>query len=68
MSRDISVPPLLKTIKLPPLIGMIALGFIARNYLGPMMDSFPNKWGSYIRSSALSFLLVRGGMQVTFQG
>lgn len=63
---EIKIQPILKSVSIPPLIGMIAMGFIARNFFGSVVAPFPTKWGGYIRSCTLSFLLVRGGMQVAF--
>jgi len=47
---------------------MIILGCIARNLFGSVMDAYPTLWTSYIRSICLSILLIRGGLQVSFQG
>jgi solute carrier family 9B (sodium/hydrogen exchanger), member 1/2 len=51
-----------KGIQIPSLITMIIMGCIARNLFGRVQDPFPNLWSSYIRSFALSFLLIRGGL------
>ena len=60
--------PLIKIVQIPSLIIMIIIGCIARNLFGHSMNAWPSLWSSYIRSIALCFLLMRGGMQVTFQG
>ncbi len=38
------VRPLLKVINIPPIIGMVIMGFIVRNLFGPIMDYYPSKW------------------------
>ncbi|CDW89456.1 mitochondrial sodium hydrogen exchanger nha2 [Stylonychia lemnae] len=60
--------PVIKKVQVPSLIVMIILGCIARNLFGKVMDAYPTLWTSYIRSICLSILLIRGGLQVTFQG
>jgi hypothetical protein len=61
-------PQLIKVVAVPPLILMIIMGCIARNYFGDIMLSFPSLWSQYIRSICLGILLIRGGLKVTFQG
>ena len=50
--------PINKTILIPPLIGMIVFGCIARNFFGPYMDNYNMEWGAYIRMGALSVILL----------
>jgi len=38
------IKPILKSVRLPPLIGMIIMGLIARNFFGPIMDAYPKVW------------------------
>ncbi len=54
------------TIKIPPLIGMIIGGIVARNFFGPYMDNFNDQWGTYIRMICLSVILLEGGMELEF--
>ena len=56
--------PLLRYVTIPPLIGMIFLGFIARNFFGGVMEAYPNKWAAYIRVICLCTLMLRGGINV----
>ena len=60
--------PIIKKVQVPSLIVMIIMGCIARNLFGKVMDAYPTLWSSYIRSICLSILLIRGGLQVSFQG
>ena len=62
------VKPILKHVSIPPLIGMIFMGFIARNYVGGPMDAYNNRWASFIKYICLCMLMVRGGLNVTFRG
>lgn len=59
---------LLKSIIIPPLIGMIILGFIGRNFVPLCEKAFPSRWAYFIRMIALCLLLLRGGLNVTFRG
>lgn len=56
------------TITIPPLVGMIILGCIARNFFGEFMDYYPNDWAEWIRSICLSVILLRGGLELDFKG
>ena len=65
----IRIKPLLTKINIPPLVGMIIFGFLARNFLcNWYMDFFPDKYASEIRSVSLSIILMRGGMTIDFTG
>ena len=55
-----------ETILIPPLIGMIIGGIIARNFFGDYMDNFNDQWGTYIRMICLSVILLEGGMELEF--
>lgn len=46
---------------IPPLIGMILIGLVARNFFGSSMEAWPHKWAQEIKNTSLSFLLIRGG-------
>eukprot|EP00347_Sterkiella_histriomuscorum_P000158 403376950 len=65
---NIRIQPILRSVSIPPLIGMILFGFLARNFFGSVVEPFPTKWGAYVRGCTLSFLLVRGGMVLAFKG
>ena len=57
-------PTIMKVITIPPLLGMIIMGFIARNYLGDIMKAYPTVWAGYIRSICISMILTRGGLGI----
>lgn len=58
---------LCKKIVIPPLIGEIVMGAIARNFLpGSVMDKYDDSWASYIRMMCLGVILLRGGMELEF--
>jgi len=63
-----NIKPVLKGIVIPPLILMIIMGFVARNFFTPLMNAYPESWTVYIRGFCLNILLVRGGLLVTFNG
>ncbi len=69
--------PVCKKVSLPPLVGMIILGCIARNLLAmakndfhslTFMDSYNDMWAHYIRILCLGVILLRGGMEIEFKG
>lgn len=61
--------PILKTITIPTLVGMLVAGCLARNFLpGILMDPYPASFAAYLRSICLSTLLIRGGLSITFKG
>jgi solute carrier family 9B (sodium/hydrogen exchanger), member 1/2 len=60
--------PLLKHITIPTLVGMIAFGFIARNYIPICERAFPARWAYLIRVICLCCLLFRGGLTIVFKG
>jgi NhaP-type Na+/H+ or K+/H+ antiporter len=65
----IKMKPLLTSIEIPPLVGMIIFGCIARNFLcAEYMDHYPEKYAGWIRSGCLSIILLRGGMELDFKG
>lgn len=65
----IEIPALLTSIEIPPLVGMIIFGCLARNYLcAEYMDHYPEIYASWVRSICLSIILLRGGMELDFNG
>jgi NhaP-type Na+/H+ or K+/H+ antiporter len=58
----------LKKIQIPPILVMIIIGCIARNYFGDVMKPFNNKWAQWLRTCCLGIILTRGGMNITFRG
>ena len=48
---------------------MIIFGCIARNFFGDfVMDNYPDYWADWIRQVCLSIILMRGGLQLSFEG
>ncbi len=65
----INIPPLLTKIEIPPLVGMIIFGCLARNFLcEEYMQHYPEAYAGWIRSICLSIILLRGGMELDFEG
>ena len=65
----IKIKPLLTKIAIPPLVGMIIFGCLARNFLCKWyMDVYPEKYAGEIRSICLCIVLLRGGMSLDFTG
>lgn len=63
------MPQIIKKITIPPLIGMILFGFIARNFFGDVVDNhYPDKWASWIRTCLLSLLQMISGTEMEFKG
>lgn len=62
------VAPIFKNINIPPIIAMIIMGCITRNFFGDVMKPYNNAWAQWIRVSCLGILLTRGGMNVSFTG
>jgi hypothetical protein len=50
-----------KYFVMPPLVGMIIFGMIARNLFGPGVKPFPTLWVQYIKFICHEFLLIRAG-------
>ena len=65
----IKIKPILTKVAIPPLVGMIVFGCLARNFLCKWyMDVYPEKYAGEIRSICLSIVLLRGGMSLDFTG
>ena len=65
----IDIKPALTKIEIPPLVGMIIAGCLARNFLCEgYMQHYPEKYASIIRTVCLSIILLRGGMELDFTG
>ena len=60
--------PSLKIITIPPLVGMIILGCLTRNFIGSTMDSYPEALAGWVRIICLSVILLRGGLELDFEG
>lgn len=64
----INTKALFSAFKIPPLIGMILMGMVARNCFGREVIAYQEKWASMIREICLTLLLIRGGLTIKFQG
>ena len=60
--------PLMTKITIPDLVGMIICGCLARNFFGSVMDYYNDDWGAYIRMVSLCVILLRGGLELEFEG
>jgi len=65
----INIKPCLTKIEIPPLVGMIVFGCLARNtFCTEYMQHYPEPYAAWIRSVCLSIILLRGGMELDFAG
>jgi solute carrier family 9B (sodium/hydrogen exchanger), member 1/2 len=65
----VTIPRALKKIAIPPLVGMIIFGCLARNFLPQTaMTHYPDQNAGYIRLICLSVILLRGGLELDFKG
>ncbi|ETW95250.1 MAG: hypothetical protein ETSY1_31400 [Candidatus Entotheonella factor] len=48
--------------RLPPLLGMLAAGFLLRNLPGDLLYALPDRWSVSLRLLALTVILLRAGM------
>jgi len=56
-------------VQVPPLVGMIICGCLARNFLCEgYMQHYPVALASWIRLVCLSIILLRGGLELDFEG
>jgi len=63
------IPKVCDAVAVPPLVGMIIAGCLARNYLcKAYMDHYPEELSSWIRLICLSIILLRGGLELSFAG
>jgi hypothetical protein len=60
--------PILKYITIPPLVGMIFMGFVGVNYAGGPVFAYNSRWAFFIKNIGLCMLMVRGGLTVSFAG
>ena len=65
----IILKPALTAIQIPPLVGMIIFGCLARNFLcKEYMQHYPEEIAGWVRNVCLSIILLRGGMELDFKG
>ncbi len=62
------LPSLSDTITIPPLVGMIVCGCLVRNFYGSYMDNLNEDWAEWVRMICLSIILLRGGLELDFEG
>lgn len=61
--------PVLTAVQIPPLVGMIIMGCLARNFLcESYMMHYPEYLAGWVRNVCLSIILFRGGMELDFKG
>ena len=60
--KGYELKPILKAVVIPPLIAMIIMAIVTRNFFGPVTKNWPDKWSSFIKSICLAILLIRGGL------
>ena len=66
--KGFKLPALSEKITIPPLVGMIVMGCIARNFFGSKMDHLNDDWSEWVRMVCLSVILLRGGLELDFEG
>ena len=59
--------PLCGPVRIPPLVTMIFMGFIARNCIPWISDNFNDIWAQHIRIVCLLVILLRGGIELEFR-
>lgn len=65
----IDLKPCMTKISIPPLVGMIIFGCLARNtFCTEYMEHYPEPYAAWVRSICLSIILLRGGMELDFEG
>ena len=65
----VEIPPLCTCITVAPLVGMVIFGCLARNYLGDLTENhYPEIWADWGRQICLSIILMRGGLELDFEG
>lgn len=62
------ISPLLKNVKIPPLVGMIIFGVIARNAFGDSVKAYPSTVSSYLKYVCYCTLLIRAGLNIEPRG
>ena len=67
--KGCELKPILTKITIPPLVGMIIFGCLARNILPTSFtDDYNDVWAGYIRMVCLGVILLRGGLELEFKG
>ena len=61
---SISVGTLCKKYKIPALLGNLLCGIVLRNLPGGPLDSLPSSWTALVRSTGLSLILMRSGLEL----
>jgi Kef-type K+ transport system membrane component KefB len=60
--KGFEVKPILGKVRIPPIIAMIIMGCIVRNFFGEVVQPYNSEWAQWIRMCCLAILLVRGGL------
>jgi solute carrier family 9B (sodium/hydrogen exchanger), member 1/2 len=65
----VKIPNVTDKVAIPPLVGMIIMGCICRNFFcTDYMMHYPEATAGRLRSVCLSIILLRGGMELDFTG
>ena len=64
----IHIKPILTKVVIPPLLGMIVVGCLVRNFGGHIAQPFNDGAAGVIRSVCFCILLLRAGLNVSFEG
>jgi len=65
----VKIPNVTDKIAIPPLVGMIIMGCLCRNFFcDDYMMHYPEATAGKLRSICLSIILLRGGMELDFEG
>lgn len=51
-------------IRLPSILGMMFVGFLLRNYMGPILDPLPDTWVFAARQACAVIVVLRAGLEV----
>ena len=63
------IPPVCTAVTVPPLVGMVIFGCLARNFFGELTEvHYPEVWADTGRQICLSIILMRGGLELDFEG
>jgi len=61
--------PILQKVSIPPMLAMVLMGFISRNFSGgALTDAYPSNIAIWFRNCVVAVLLTRGGMGISFTG
>lgn len=62
------VKPLFSKFAIPPLIGMIVMGSVTKNYIGNFVNTYNGNWSQFVINCVVGILFTKGGLVVNFRG